>query len=197
MKVAPRLTLVKPPEDRTTSVEKSISQKSARRRVLMAVALIGACALTNVRLPLRTFRQLAEQTEGVRTELFLARCRRLESILPAAGRIGYLSLEHEQSGGPSQYRILQYAFAPRLVERLSSVDGSLRDPSPPDIQTRDTARSASDVKLLSCFGETRLHYLVIVQAEDANAALRLAEERGWRVVADVGAGLLAFDAEGR
>jgi len=193
MNAAPRLTLVKPPEGGTTSA------KSGHRRVLLAVALIGACALTNVRLPLRAFRQLAEQPEGGNTQLFLARCRRLESVLPAAGRIGYLSLE--QSGGAppqdAQYRLLQYALAPQIVERFSSVDGSLRDPSSPDVQIRDTARSASDVKLLSGFGETRLHYLVIVQAEDATAALRLAEQRGWRFLADAGGGLLAFHAEGR
>jgi hypothetical protein len=237
MNAEPRLTLVKPPEGGTTTVEKSISPKSARHRVLLAAGLIGACALTNVRLPLRTFWQHAKQPEGDRMELFLARCRRLESILPAAGRIGYLSLEHEPSGGASQYRILQYAFAPRLVERLSSATRPLPDPNRESprlaggLAPRESARKragqaprlngpqfhfsplppgeGSAVRGEAVWqppsppaavpgGEGSLvSRLVIIQADDATAAQRLAEERGWELVAHAGGGLFAFRAEGR
>lgn len=157
MNGAIKLMLLKPP-DRAPAGADSGPTRARRRQVLLAIGLVGLVALTNLRLPLRTFRQLAREPQGGQTEAFLRRCRRLESLMPAGGRIGYLSLAGNQPAAlqDAQHRLLQYAFAPRKIEPFAGQD------------------------------------LVVVQTDEPGAALEMAHERGWQIVSDAGAGLLAF-----
>ena len=123
----------------------------ARRRAYLAIGLIALVALSNLRLPLRTFRQL-RQSRGT-SAAFLERCRRLAPRLPPGGALGYLAAFDKKD---IHLRLLRYAFAPRAVEEFSG------------------------------------QRLVIVEAKDSPAALKLAENRGWWLMADDGQGLVAF-----
>lgn len=120
MKSVHKLTVLKPPAG-GPAIADVTSAITRRRRVLLAIGLVGVVALSNVRLPVRTFRQLAEQPAGGQTEDFLARCRRLESLMPTGDRIGYVALVGKQPEAvkDAQQRLLQYAFAPRRIEPFS------------------------------------------------------------------------------
>lgn len=138
----------------------------ARRRAYLAVGLIAVAALSNLRLPLRTFGQLARHPEGNEVEVFLARCRRLEPVLPPAGRIGYLDSGREQALGASPRSAhvlqLQYALAPRLIEPFSD----------------------------------QRWVIVEAGGSERAAELQRGSVRGWRLVADLGEGLAVFRTEG-
>lgn len=161
MNGAIKLTLLKPPDGAPAGADKG-PRRARRRQVLLAIGLVGLVGLTNLRLPVRTFRQLAREPQGGQTEAFLRRCRRLESLVPAGGRIGYLSLvsNRPEALQDAQHRLLQYAFAPRTIEPFADQE------------------------------------VVVVQADAAGAALEMAQERGWQIVADAGAGLIACRANG-
>jgi hypothetical protein len=87
------------------------------------VVLIAFAALTTIRWPIKTLGQVVRAPAGDEVTLFLARCQRLASHLPATGRIGYFvrpeEAETRKSLDTARLELLQYALAPRMIEKLS------------------------------------------------------------------------------
>jgi hypothetical protein len=96
---------------------------TARGRVVVAVGLVAVAALSNFRMPIKTFGQFARGPTDGDAETYLARCRRLAPHLPPKGRIGYIAAANElQTRTPLQggrLTLLQHALAPRMIQRFS------------------------------------------------------------------------------
>jgi hypothetical protein len=96
---------------------------AARGRAVLAVGLIAIAALSNLRLPIKTFGQVARGPTDGDAQTYLARCRRLAPHLPRKGRIGYIAAPDElQARAPlhgGRLTLLQHALAPRMIQRFS------------------------------------------------------------------------------
>jgi hypothetical protein len=88
-------------------------------RVYLAIAILAVVALGNLQLPIRTFMMLAREGGRDDSAELLEHFQQLDSHLPPAGRIGYLSARNGDrprilEGG--RLAIAQYALAPRIVD---------------------------------------------------------------------------------
>jgi len=96
---------------------------AAKARVVVAVGLIAIAAFSNLRMPIKTFGQLARGPTDGDAETYLARGRRLAPHLPPKGGIGYIAAPARlQTRTPLQggrLTLLQHALAPRMIERFS------------------------------------------------------------------------------
>jgi hypothetical protein len=92
------------------------------RRVWLAIAMITLAALSNFRLPIRSFGEVANGRSSDGIDEFLNRCRRLERHLPATGRIGYRAPPANPGARVTvkgdRLQLMRYALAPRIVEQF-------------------------------------------------------------------------------
>ncbi len=92
------------------------------RRVWLVIAMLTLAALSNLRLPIRSFGEVSSGKTSDGINEFLTRCRRLESHLPAKGAIGYRAPPaSEQARSPvkgDRLQLMRYALAPRIVEQF-------------------------------------------------------------------------------
>jgi hypothetical protein len=92
------------------------------RRVWVVIAMLTLAALSNVRLPIRSFGEVSGGKPSDGISEFVARCHRLEPHLPAAGPIGYRApparAEAHSPVKGDRLQLMRYALAPRIVEQF-------------------------------------------------------------------------------
>ena len=92
-----------------------------RRRVFVAIGLIWLTALGTLRLPIKSFGEWAHGSSSGEIETLMGRFRRMGTQLPPAGVFGYLGGPVHgpiaQSLKPGRLSLMQYALAPRMIER--------------------------------------------------------------------------------
>ncbi len=132
-------------------------------------------ALSNLRLPIRSFGEVSSGKTSDGINEFLTRCRRLEPHLPANGAIGYRAPPaREQAHSPVKGDRLQLALYTAACQLAA-----------PNCAGAITSGSGD-----GCWDAP--NQLVIFDADDPALSPSPKESRGWRVVADPGDGMKIY-----
>ena len=107
---------------------------SARQRAGLAVVLLVACALGNVRFLWRLTKQHRQGLEANTFVQFMHRVEPLRDALPPHGTLGYLSQpapDCERLLGLNRFSLLLYAVTPCWLERTQTHEYLLFDADDP------------------------------------------------------------------
>jgi hypothetical protein len=107
------------------------------------VALIILAASSATRWPIRTFGQMIRTPDDEVTQL-LERYRRLAAYLPGKCRIGYLAPTDEGETRKvlptARLELLQYALAPRMIDKFTDQENVILDSDEPDARPSEAVR---------------------------------------------------------
>ena len=117
------------------------SGRRARQRAAAAVALIILTALSAIRWPIQTFRQMNRTPHDDEVTQFLSRYQRLAPYLPGKCQIGYLvppeEAESRKALHTARLELLQYALAPRMVDKFTDQEVVILDSDKPKAHAKD------------------------------------------------------------